>query len=174
MNEALHAEFIQAHLDYVAQTPGVLLVIKKHPLEKGTLAEDLVDASGLNTRVKVFSARELSLIESFCVADLATAVCSTVLMEALDFGIQSASLDFHQLIRRLAYGYEKIVPLITQYDQVSDVFTDLLSSEAIVLQAPYHHLTQAVKETLFPVFEVPYEQRLKTLFQEAGWVNVEG
>lgn len=155
----LRTEYINTLCDYLDQHRNVKLLIKQHPNESDGVNQAVINARPeLTERIKLFESNELPLYDSLFVVDLATAICSSVLMEALFYDVPALALDTTELIRRLGYGLDKIMPLALTVNEAHQWLDDLLHSEAGIHHPVFHDKR---KSYYLPEFSKPYTQRIQ-------------
>jgi hypothetical protein len=144
-------QYIEALLAYLRENPQFKILIKKHPLEQDTIAEDLVLANGLAERVRILPARELTLWESLKAADVVTSVFSATLLEALYLRKPVVAIDLENTIARQCIPVSSALRVVTQKDRIGPALAEAIAT------TPHNQLTH----DLAPRFEENYRQRVR-------------
>lgn len=157
--------YIQALLHYLEEFPTVKLLIKKHPSEKDCLVEDAVAKTCFQDRVRIFTAQDLPLWDSFQLVDLVTSICSTVLIDALLVQAPVLALDFENIIGRIGYGFDQAIPVIQDSKKASAAISQIL--------LPNHaaennglNMNPDNQELIYPSLSGSYAQRVHDALQE--------
>ncbi len=143
---------------FLSDHPTAKMVIKKHPNEFDSLVHTFYNnlPQSIKDRVRLMEAKELPLYESFRVADVAVAICSSVLQEALYYRVPAVSLDYEKVIALLGYGFEQIMAVVTDPMEAPTVLDRVLKN-GIADEA----FAEETRQKVFPKFLDRYPNRVR-------------
>lgn len=155
----LRTAYLESLCDYLAMHPEVKLLIKKHPNEHDNVSESvLARRTDVAKRITLQGASELALYDSLYLVDVATAICSSVLMEALFYDVPTLAMDTTDMTRRLGYGMEKMMP-VALTDEEAHGWLEQILEQGIQLGA--YQVND--KQYYLPRFDRPYHERIQAM-----------
>jgi hypothetical protein len=146
-------QYVDALLKYLKTHSDVKLLIKKHPLENDSIVSDLVSVSGLQDRVRVFSASELPLWESLKAVDVVTSVFSATLLEALYLRKPTIAIDLENTIAKQEIPMAEALRVVTQMESLQGTLDEAFKTN--------HSFSVSDVQNLVPRFENTYQERVK-------------
>lgn len=155
--------YLKALFAYLEARPTIKLLIKKHPLETDTLAEDMLTQSQVQERVVLCAGKELDLWESFSLIHLSTTICSTTLLDSLKVNVPAVALDFTDIIADIGYGYDEEpgITIIRDAETVPamlDALLEQITQQAISGQPALDASTQSL---VYPNLPGTYSDRIR-------------
>lgn len=150
----IKAQYVKVLLAYLQEKPDVKMLIKKHPLEQDSIAEDFVSASGMADRVQILSANEMPLWESLKAVDVVTSVFSATLLEALYLGKPTVAIDLENTIARQGIPTSEALTIVSRQEAIPFVLD-------LILDTPTQNYSELALKDLVPYFHQSYRQRIR-------------
>lgn len=155
----LRTAYLDSLCNYLANRSNVKLLIKKHPNESDGVSEAVIQRrTDVADRITLQGASELALYDSLYLVDVATAICSSVLMEALFYDVPTLAMDTTDMTRRLGYGMEKMMPVALTDAQAHQWLDDILAQGIV---HPAYQVND--KQYYLPHFNQAYAQRVQAI-----------